>query len=288
MSDLLGIPTDDSKEVSNERVADRSGGVSAGSDRPSDRPVEETDDILAALMARMTPFEARTKWLKAHIYGPPGVGKTVFACGIPKTLLVAVEAAGPDSLANHPDIKDNVTVLEFKSVKQVELLIQKFKEGKLDQFDSIVIDSFSEFQKRDLDDVVRKAASMDSARNKYLPIGPDYNMNTEHMRQILSDLADLPKHIILISHVKEEKDESTGRVLLRPNLTPKLAGSVAGMVSLTGYLSTQINGGNVTRTLQVQPSNTISAKTRIGGLPAVIDNPSMADILSAYNTHKEN
>lgn len=239
------------------------------------------DDILEKLMARIAPVHAAPKRRKVLIYGDPGTGKTVFCGSAPSPLLVDVER-GASSLSNHDEYA-NVAVMEFRSIAQLELLISKLAEGALPQYETIVIDSFSELQKRDLDDILIKASRTDASRNQFLPTGPDYNINTEHMRRIASNLRDLDRNVIVTCHVKEEKDDSTGRLLVRPNLTPKLAGTMAGIFDVVGYMSVVGTGDSVTRTLQVHPTNKITAKTRVGGLPPVIENPTFTSLFKDAN-----
>ena len=243
--------------------------------------VAEADDILDALMARIGTAETTNQYLRVMLYGPPGVRKTTFSAGSPRPLIYEVDAGGSKSLLNHPDLR-NTPVLPFKSMNQCEVLIQKLGENnKLSEtVDTLVIDTFSELQIKDLDRIVQDAAAKDASRNKFLPIGPDYNINTEHMRQIADNLRNLPKHVIITCHVKEEKDDSTGRVLIRPNLTPKLARTMAGMFDVVGYMN--VDGDNWT--LQVHPTTSVSAKTRLGGLPPVINDPTFQMLLDALST----
>jgi len=238
----------------------------------TEQAAEEVDSILAKLMERIAPVGNAPKYRKVMVYGPPGTGKTTFCASFPKPLIVDIER-GTMSLLNNPEYR-NTAVLEFRSVAQLELLIKKLGEGAFgDQFETIVIDSFSELQKRDLDDILRAAAATDASRNKFLPTGPDYNVNTEHMRQIASALRDLPMNVVVTSHVKEEKDDATGRVLLRPNLTPKLAGTMAGIFDVVGFLTVNGTGEAATRTLQVHPTASVVAKCRVGGLKPIVEDP---------------
>lgn len=240
------------------------------------------DTILDALMARISSVDEGTDYWKGLIYGPPGVGKSVFVAGAPGTLFVDVEK-GKRSLKNHPELA-NVKVLDFKSIYQLELLIKKIAEGALPWVEHLVIDSFTEIQKRDLDDVLKARAGNDPAA-KYIPTGPDYNANTEHMRQIASDLRNLDCHVTVTCHVKEEKEDSTGRLLVRPNLTAKLAGTMNHLFGTVGYMTLD---GDV-RTLQVHPSDKVTAKTRIGGLPSHLENPNIADLIYLNSaTNKDN
>lgn len=247
--------------------------------------VAEADSILDALMSRITTVDNKSKYLKILVYGNPGTGKTVFTATAPSPLIIDVEK-GAHSINNHPQLM-RAKALEYKSLFQVEQLIKYLAADtpQLSEFKTIVVDSFSELQKRDLDAIVTEEAAKDANRNKFLPLGPDYNVNTEHMRMIASALRDLDRHIIVTCHVKEEKDETTGRILKRPNLTPKLAGTLAGIFDVVGYMATSGAGENTVRTLQVHPTADVTAKTRIGNLPAVIENPTFDAIYTAFTTH---
>lgn len=248
-----------------------------------DSAVAEADEVLDLLLSKITTADAAVPFLKVFIYGPPGVRKTTFLASAPETLIVDVEK-GTTSLRNFPETR-GTAVLPFKSVAGVEALIDKMAEGNnaLDKYETLCVDSFSEMQKRDLDDIVAAAAKNDASRNPHLPIGPDYNINTEHMRKIADRLRALDKHIIITAHVKEEKDDATGRVLVRPNLTPKLASTLNGIFDVVGYMNLDFKGDQPVWSLQVHPTTTVTAKTRIGGLPPVIVDPSFQILLDAFN-----
>lgn len=250
----------------------------------------KADAILEALMGRMaSPEDALLEsYRKACIYGPPGTGKTVLSCTAPKVLLYAVEPNGAISLKNHPDVMKNVVkIMEFRSLEQLEILIDKIDEvpEAFTFFETLVIDTFSELQSEDLDGILRKESAADASRNKYLPTGPDYNMNTERLRMILRKLEKMKKNVILICHDKEEKDDTTGMIKSRPNLTPKLSKTLTGKMDLIGYLSLTGSAETGKRSLQVHPTRAIVAKTRVGPLPPAVDNPTW-DILFT-NTNKD-
>lgn len=247
--------------------------------------VAEADDILDALMARIGTAETTNQYLRVLIYGQPGTRKTTFCAGAPRPLIYEVDAGGSKSLLNFAETR-NTAVLPFRSINQCEVLIQKLGEENAlsNQYDTLVIDTFSELQIKDLDRIVKDAAAKDASRNAFLPIGPDYNINTEHMRQIADNLRNLPKHVVITCHVKEEKDDTTGRVLSRPNLTPKLARTMAGMFDVVGYMNVDGDAWS----LQVHPTTSVSAKTRLGGLPPVITNPSFQMLLDALTTRTDN
>lgn len=235
-------------------------------------------EVLDALLAEIAPVEEKHSKLKVMVYGEPGVGKTVFAAGAPTPLLIDVEG-GSLSLRNHPDLA-TVEVMRYVNVRQLELFAAaaSSSDSPFDKYETIIIDTFSELQKRDLDDIVRADMRKNPAREPF-PIGPDYNKNTEHLRQIAAAFRDLDKHLIILCHAKEEKDERTGTILTRPNLTPKLSSGMAGIFDIVGRMSATGEGDTRMRHLQVHPTPAVLAKTRIGGLPPVIENPTFNSLL---------
>jgi hypothetical protein len=252
-------------------------------------PIESIDKILDALMGRMqAPEQAiHSGYRKLCIYGPPGTGKTILACTAPRVLHYAVEPNGPLSLKNHPDVMKNVVnIMEFRSLEQLEMLLDKIETSPeaFTWMETLVIDSFSELQKEDLDGILLRESKNDASRNKYIPTGPDYNQNTERMRMILRKLEKMKKNVVLLCHDKEEKDDATGIIKSRPNLTPKLAGSLSGKMDIIGYLSLSGSGETAKRALQVHPTRAITAKTRVGPLAASIENPTWDALFSNTST----
>jgi len=241
----------------------------------------EADAILEKLMSRITD-PADVAYRKMMLYAPFGTGKTVFCATAPDCLIVRVEPTGTLSLMNHPELK--AKTFEYLSVTQLEILLNKMIEKpEAFPFKTLAIDSFSALQKDDLDAIVRAESAKDANRNPFLPTGPDYNVNTEHMRQIGVLLSRLKMHVIVTCHVKETKDDTTGRVLIRPDLTPKLANTLAGQFDVVAYMSRADDG---TRKLQTSPTATVLAKTRVGGLPDVIENPTWDNVFNAANANK--
>lgn len=246
---------------------------------------ESMEDLLDQIMARAGTVEDVSPWIKLLIYGDYGSGKSVFTATAKNNFIFDIEE-GSKSIRNHPELHDNVTILPYKSSYQVESTIDYFKRNdpRLAKFEVVTLDSFTAYQQKDIIAHVRTESAKDSSRNPYLPVGTDYNINTQHMKRIAQDLHDLERHVIITCLKKEVQDE-TGALYIRPDLTDKLAAYCAGMFDLVGYLTADIgsDGSVSNRRLQVHPTTRVAAKTRIGGLPAVIENPTFTNILEAYN-----
>lgn len=216
--------------------------------------------------------------LKVLIYGEPGVGKTVFAATSPRPIIFDIER-GTTSLLKHEHTR-NTDVLQYRNARQLEALINTIDKGDLDEYETLVIDSFSMFQLRVMDDIL----STNTGNQRYMPDGPTYNLNTNMLRAIASQLISLPVHVILTSAVKLDKEEATGRMFYRPDLTPKLSNSLVGVCDVVGFMSAdtvkdkETGNESILRKLTVQPSKKIVAKSRIGG--TTIENPTFYDLLA--------
>lgn len=254
--------------------------------------LQQSNEILDALMARIGPVNLASPWCNLFIYGLPGVGKSTLLGTAPGNLIIDVED-GAKSIRNHPNLikANNPQSLEYRSVFQVEQLV-KFIGQNHPNFDFVKVlsvDSFTSLADRALVEWVRSEASRDASRNPWLPVGTDYNINTQHMKQLATDIHDLDRHVVFLGHADEVKDESTGRILIRPSLTPKLAKALVGLFDMIGFLSSEIgtDGSISNQRLQIYPTDKVMAKTRIGGLPPIIDKPTLPMIFEAYEKSRQ-
>lgn len=230
-----------------------------------------TDAVLDKIMARIAKPEVMGNYLKVLIYGEPGVGKTTFTASAPNTLLIDVERGARTLAGNNA----NVDVLEFVSIEQIEATIRYLREGNsaFEKYDTIAFDSLSEMQRRLIDAQLSNASKM-TGTPVYKADWDIYNINTQRLRSLMSAFRDINKNLIVTAQAKQDKDDSTGIMMYRPDLTPKLAATVAGLFDIVGYLRINSKGERI---LQVQPSKTILAKTRVN-LPKEILNPTWNQI----------
>jgi hypothetical protein len=225
----------------------------------------ELDAAERRLRELITPPWKISPYVKAHLYGRPGSHKTITACnnGL-RTLFIDIEE-GALSLNNHPDIAKNVEVIPFQSYKQMQVLIEVMQSGRMDEFKVVVFDTWSELAKEETD---RAFAGMTNAKaianrpHAELAGGTDYQLANENMRKLAVSLRGLDKHIVFVSHLKEEKDKAGVITRIRPNLSPGLTSTMEGFVSFLGYMSAEYRGTmGVVCTLQTQPGGIIDAKT---------------------------
>ncbi len=246
MSDVVLLDDDDNQEA------------------PKVEADDPIDKVLSAIMARIAPAHVVTKTLKVLIYGEPGTGKTTFAATSPNPLLIDVER-GARSVLN---VDNPVDVLEYKSIAQIEAAIGYLQGGhsSFKKYDTIILDSFSEMQRRLIDAQLR---ALGQGAPVYKADWGVYGENTQRLRMLLSAFRDIDKNLICTAQAKVEKDDQTGLMTWRPDLTPKVAATVAGIFDIVGFLRINTKGERI---LRVQPSKTVLAKTRLA-LPQEIMNP---------------
>lgn len=237
----------------------------------ADEPESPMDAILSKLMSRISKPEVLSSNLKVLIYSEPGVGKTTFAGTSPNCLLIDVER-GARTLQG-----TSVDVMEYVSIEQIDKLVDYLLADSpaLAKYDTIAFDSISEMQRRLLDQQLGQASKKAGAP-VYKAGWDEWGVNTQILRAMVSRFRDIPKNLIMTAHAKADKEESTGIMQMRPDLTPRLASTIAGMFDVVGYMKVNSKGERI---MQVQPSKTVVAKSRIVELPKEIVNPTWSSLL---------
>jgi len=232
------------------------------------------------ILSKVVPLSKRTRYLKALLYGLPGVGKTTLAASGPDCLVIDIER-GTKSLLLEERF-EAVQICEPDSFQDVDDLFWAIRNKHLTP-KSLSLDSISEFQRVHLDEILEAAHKKDPSKvDQYLAQQQHYRLSTEMMRRHVLAFRELPLHFIVTAHAIEDKDE-LGKIAIRPAVTPKLSGTLIGMMDLIGYLEVDEKGE---RRLTCRPTRRIQAKNRIG-LPTEIKNPTWADITEPLKNSQE-
>jgi hypothetical protein len=242
--------------------------------------------ILAALLETITPLQETEAYAKVLIYGESGTGKTVLACDFGEKVILVDSANGWVSLKNHENVMSKVRRIQYQGLSQIDALSDAIIEGKL-ECDTLVLDEASSMAMQDLDTVLKARSAKDANKDPSVPTQPDFFSNTERVRRTLSRAMRLPCNVVLTAHVREDRDERTGKVFTRPAFTPKMRQTIVQECHMVGYLTANEitkdeDETEYRRRLQVQPTASITAKTRIGGLPTVIDAPNLNSIFAEW------
>jgi phage nucleotide-binding protein len=197
------------------------------------------------------------------LYGRPGTGKTT-ACGtLPNTLILDTERGSGSltKLSNPPD------VAEINTLKDLEEAYIFLKSGN-HKYEHIVIDTFTEIQKMILAEVMTASAVKDPTRDINQATLLDYKKTSNALRNIIRKFKDLPYTIIFTAHVREDKDEETGKLLVKPSMTPTVSEDLAAFVDVILFLTVDKSGK---RQVVTVPTDRIVAKHRYGNLKPIYE-----------------
>lgn len=230
-----------------------------------------------------------SRHIKALIYSEPGAGKTVFAATAPKPLIIDVENS-TEALGDWPDLLAEAKVIRLDKWDDLETIVDAIRSGDPQYADreTLVIDTISELQRRNLDELLDHKAKLDSTKSRFLAYQQDYKQSGEMLRRIVTAFRDLPMHLIVLSHAREVLDD--GRMVIRPDLTPKLQDTMRGIFGIQGFLF-EINedwNAPFKNALQTRSNNVVQAKSRYRHLPPVVENPTFDTILKAANYRYDN
>jgi len=198
--------------------------------------------------------------IKMALYGRAGVGKTVFASTMPKPLLLAAESG----TASIRDRMDAVTVIDVKTYDDLLLALEFLKKDTSQRFESVIIDSLSEAQRKFMDFL------MDSHEKANMTLDM-YGECTTEMRRIVREFCDLNINVLFIHSVRDDKDEEVGSIVHKCGMVGRMADEMPHYVDVVGYMAVRSPGPKdedqtVKRFIAVQPMPKYDGKDRFGKL----------------------
>jgi hypothetical protein len=197
------------------------------------------------------------------VYGPPGIGKSIFAVQAPNSFVIATEP-GLKSMNWNGDV-----VTSWEGLNQ--LLADLAAGGH--PFKTIVIDTVDNAY-RMCSEYIAKKFKVD--HHSDLKWGKSALLNNEVLR-VLTKVASLPYGFIMTSHMKTKTIETpTGKYQkTSPNLSDGAQNTIVGMVDVLIQMNIlRADDGKDYRVLKTQPSKYYDAKDRTtANLPAIIPLP---------------
>jgi hypothetical protein len=148
---------------------------------------------------------------------------------------------------------------------------------------TVILDSLTEVQKFSMAQIMRAVWEADNDRDPDIPSVREWGKNIEQTRRLIRGLRDLPINTIFTALAIEDKDEITGQRNMRPYLSGKLAGEVAGFLDIVVYMYKRQVGDDFERLILTQATDRVTAKDRTTRLPQVMQSPTMAQLDSAIS-----
>lgn len=183
--------------------------------------------------------------LKILIYSKPGIGKTALAATAQdhpnmKDVLFCNIEGGLTTIAGRGDIE----VEDITGFKDLEALFWKLanKEKGYDHFNTVVIDSATELQTRNLEELVREGIKKKKDRDPDEIYQEDYGKSTTQLKRMFRWFRDLPVNVIITalprySYPKTAQSNPNAEPFeVSPQLTTKLGESVMGYVDMVWYM----------------------------------------------------
>lgn len=245
-------------------------------------PAAPTPQGPRAIAAEMIDGVDLDPYIKALIYSESGAGKTKFAATWPKPLIIDTENS-TETLRDWPELTKNAKIIRLKQWGDLDEILEALRCGDPEFADreTLVIDTITELQSRNLSELLEFEAARNSARDPFLAHQQDYKKSGEMLRRITTAFRDLPMHMVVNAHSTE--DNVNGNLTLRPDLTPKLAKTMKGVFGIQGFLFVTDEGwdGPFTNCLQTRRNAVVQAKSRYRHLPPIVENPTFDIILEA-------
>jgi hypothetical protein len=205
------------------------------------------------------PHELETNIpISCLIYGQPGVGKTSLALSSPKPLLLDLDR-GLHRVEKRYQCP-SVQVTDYRHVTDV------LASSEINEFETIVIDTLGKL----IDSLGDSICSRDPKlrQNDGTFSLRAWGVIKTNFQELLRRLLKLNKHIIFISHEKEEKIDD--KIISRPDISGSSGKDIVKELDLMGYMQIV----NKKRTISFSPDDKYYAKNSLG-LEPVIEIPSI-------------
>jgi len=257
-------------------------------------PVTSQQDLTSLGDFELTDLEEEQGFLKLLIFGESGVGKTVLAStaalvpSMSPMLFLNIEGGLLSAQKQAPRLKlpkGSIKSLRLNKFLDIEPIYNTLADSE-HSFRTVVIDSLTELQKCSMEQIMRDVARKDATRDLDIPAQRDWGKTIEQIRRVVRGFRDLDMHVIMTCLAKEDKDELTGEVKVRPDLPGKLAGQVPAFFDEVFYMYNAVkedpkneNANIVTRHLLTANAGKYIGKDRSGNLPLMLENPTLEDVV---------
>lgn len=219
------------------------------------------------------------RYINSLIYAESGTGKTVL-CGsahvVPEmapVLLIDIEG-GTLSLE---DFYPDVHVVRVESWSQLQKVYDKLYSGE-SGYHTVVVDSLTEAQKFSMQEIMRKSRKEDPTIDPDVPRMRDWGKNIEQIRRFVRGMRDLPMNVIFTALAAQDKDDSTGKLQVRPSFNGKVGGEIPAFMDTVFYMYIKEFNGQQQRLLLTKKTDRYLAKDRSNKLPPIIEDPTMETI----------
>ena len=218
--------------------------------------------------------EIKKMWVKTLIYGKSGDGKTIFASGYPKPLMLLDTDMGILSVksASHVEHKDQIYPIPVKDLVEGQAAPQGYDTVEAIMQDLVSKGAYEGLTPKTLViDSVTTLSQMCMNKTQYLnghlgqqPTLPDYGGQRRLLEKIIKFGVAIKMHFMAICHQDFYKDENTGRLWLTPMVVGKLRQELPLYFDEVYHCApTQLKDGTEYK-METEASGIVTAKSRLG------------------------
>jgi len=254
---------------------------------PTSAPVVEQPTVKEqkpTLPKILTAGAAPVDTLNILVYGPPGVGKTVFA-GSTEDVAAARDVLFLDVEAGTMSIRDRKFLIGHATTwNELKEVVNWFlSDPGAKKIKTVCIDSLTEVVKLATAQVIQDDMMRNPTRDVDLSTLQDWQRTILRVSRMVQLLRDAGVNFVATALAAELKDELSGAVIKKPALPGKLSDEIPGYFDVVGYLyidTTDKNNG-AKRMLRVDPTYNILAKDRSSKLGSVVSEPTFSKVYDA-------
>ena len=211
--------------------------------------------------------------IKMVLYGRPGIGKTIFAAGAPKPLLVDCErgtlSLGNKKLIEAGIIPPEVDVWPVDTFQELNVVFEYLQTNEAG-YKTVILDGFSELLRKGVDLIMERLVAKHPEKNPDIVSPTEWGMSTQQMRKVIRNFRMLPLHVIFNCLVREDENEETGLQEAKPAVSPSVFNILNAYVDIIAYMFIVGNPDDPPekqfRALLFQPAEKYVAKDRSGQL----------------------
>lgn len=234
---------------------------------------------------KLEELQKGEKYEKVMVYGNSGAGKTVFASSFPGPIYFCdfdgkISSAASYLSKNNPDKIKEIEFDDFtdktkaKGLRPYQSFLKKLeeleKDTKAGKYKTVVIDSLTTLSDAMMEEIM---ASNPGIKGPVpgVPGMQHYLLLSFQFKQLIKRLLAMPCNVVMLGHIKVDKDEVTSRIVYRPMLSGQLPEQIPILLEEVYRAYVETKDGKTSYLAQTQAAGGYVARTQKQNIPSIIE-----------------